>query len=131
MQRVKEHPIDNRQAHLDVACFPTLFPSGRFGEFHARALKLSLAEYVKSRLLNKDCRFRKDAQYIFFLLWQHEIKQLSAGIYNFSKVQKVQSLLVPSSQRCPSQMRRLKQIFLLYFNLCVAQSNTGFCAVQN
>ena len=85
MQRVKEHPIDNRQAHLDVACFPTLFPSGRFGEFHARALKLSLAEYVKSRLLNKDCRFRKDAQYVFFLLWQHEIKQLSAGIYNLLK----------------------------------------------
>ena len=33
---VTEDPIDNRQQHLDVMCFPVLFPTGKFGEFHPR-----------------------------------------------------------------------------------------------
>ena len=27
---VKEDPINNRQQHFDVMCFPTLFPTGKF-----------------------------------------------------------------------------------------------------
>lgn len=42
-------------------------------------------EYAKSRLLNKDSRFRRDPQYVFFLLWQKELRQLSAGVYNLMK----------------------------------------------
>ena len=71
---VREDPIDNRQQHLDVMCFPVLFPTGRFGEFHPRQEKLSHSEYIKLRLLNKDSRFRKDAQYVFYLLWQKEMR---------------------------------------------------------
>ena len=58
---VKEDPINNRQQYLDVMCFPTLFPTGKFGEHHPRTVKLSNSEYIKSRLLNKDSRFRKGA----------------------------------------------------------------------
>ena len=79
---VIDDPINNRQKHLDVMCFPVLFPTGEFGEFHPRKHKLSHSEYIKSRLLNKDSRFRKDAQYVFYLLWQKEMRQLSAGVYN-------------------------------------------------
>ena len=43
------------------------------------------SEYAKSRLLNKDSRFRKEAPYVFFLLWQKELRELSAGIYNLMK----------------------------------------------
>ena len=50
--------MDNRQKYLDVMCFPGLFPNGHFGEFHPREEK-SLSQYIKSRLLNKDSRFRK------------------------------------------------------------------------
>ena len=82
---VKEDALDNRQKFLDVMCFPHLFPSGRFGEFHPRELKISSSEYAKSRLLNKDSRFRKDPQYVFFLLWQKELRELSAGVYNLMK----------------------------------------------
>ncbi|KAL5457558.1 hypothetical protein EMCRGX_G034829 [Ephydatia muelleri] len=85
MQNVKDSPIESRQRHLDVMCFPTLFPSGQFGEFHPRDIHLSASEYAKSRLLNKDSRFRKDAQYVFLLLWQQEMRQISAGIYNVLK----------------------------------------------
>ena len=65
---VKEDPIDNRQQYPDVMCFPSLFPTGKFGEHHPRAVKLSNSEYIKSRLLNKDSRFRKEPQYVFYLL---------------------------------------------------------------
>ncbi len=82
---VKEDALDNRQQHLDVMCFPVLFPTGQFGKFHPRDVKLSHSEYIKSRLLNKDSRFRKDAQYVFYLLWQKEMRELSAGVYNTLK----------------------------------------------
>ena len=73
MLSVKEDPIDNRQKHLDVMCFPVLFPTGKYGEFHPRQEKLSHSEYIKSRLHNQDSHFCKDAPYVFFLLWQKEM----------------------------------------------------------
>ena len=85
LKNVQEDPLGNRQQHLDVMCFPKLFPDGRFGFNYAREVKISASEYAKSRLMNKDSRFRKDPQYVFYLLWQHELKQLSAGIYNLLK----------------------------------------------
>ena len=87
-------PISNRQQHLDVMCFPCLFPTARFGEFHPRKEKLSPSEHIKSRLLNKDSRFRKDAQYVFFLLWQKEMRELSSGVCNLLKSTKKQSMSV-------------------------------------
>ena len=79
---VKEHPLDSRQQYLDCLCFPTLFPSGRYGEFYPRTVNLTFAEYIKSRILNCDSRFRKSPEFIFYYLWQKELRQLSAGIYN-------------------------------------------------
>ena len=76
---IKEDALDNRENYLDVMCFSVLFPTGQFGEHHPRQVKLRHSEYVKSRLLNKDPRFRKDPQYVFFLLWKKEMRQISAG----------------------------------------------------
>ena len=53
---VTEDPINSKQQHLDVMCFPVLFPTGQFGKFHPCKEKLSHSEYIKSRLLNKDSR---------------------------------------------------------------------------
>ena len=90
---VTEDPIKNKQEHLDVMCFPVLFPIGEFGEFQPHREKLSPSEYIKSRLLNKDSRFRKDPQYVFYLLWQKEMRGISAGIYNLLKSISVRSHL--------------------------------------
>ena len=51
MNRIQEHPLDSRQKHLDVLCFPNLFPTGEFGQFHSRQKNLDPREYIKSRLL--------------------------------------------------------------------------------
>ena len=79
---VSEKPLDNRQKYLDVLCFPSLFPTGRYGEFHPRAVRLTFSEYIKSRLMNSDSRFRKSPEFVFYYLWLKELRELSAGIYN-------------------------------------------------
>ena len=82
---VKEDPLSNKFKYLDVLCFPTLFPTGRFGESHPRQQRITPSEFVKSRLMNKDGRFRKEDQYVFYLLWQKELRELASGIYNLLK----------------------------------------------
>ena len=82
---VQEDAISNKFKRLDVLCFPTLFPTGRFGESHPRDNAISVSEFAKSHLLNKDSRFRKDDQYVFYLLWQKEMREISAGMYNLLK----------------------------------------------
>ena len=81
LMKIKEAPLDNRQKHLDVMCFPVLFPDGHYGEFHPREHQLSPSDYIKSRLCNVDSRFRRDPQYIFYLLAQKEKRELKAGIF--------------------------------------------------
>ena len=82
---VREQAIDDRQSHLDLMCFPNLFPTVRFGENHPRQVKLDFSEYVKSRLLNKDSRFRKTSQYVFRLYRSKVKRDLNSGIYNYLK----------------------------------------------
>ena len=93
---VSEQPLDSRLRHLDVLCFPHLFPDGNFGEFHPRQVKLSNSEYIKSRLLNKDPRFRHDPNYVFFLMKQKEMREIKAGVYNLLKTQKSVAMSVSS-----------------------------------
>ena len=92
LRDVKEDALSNKLKHLDVLCFPTLFPSGKFGESHSHAVAITASEYAKSRLLNKDSRFRKNDQYVFFLLWQRQIREISPGIYNMLKSTRQQAM---------------------------------------
>ena len=39
VMNVSEHPLDSRRLHLDLMCFPALFPTGAFGENHPREVK--------------------------------------------------------------------------------------------
>ena len=89
VKNVQEDPLDNQQKYLDVIYFPVLFPTRHFSKYHPCKVKFSHCEYVKSRLLNKDSRFRKDPQYVFYLLWQKEMWEISAGFYNIHKCTKV------------------------------------------
>ena len=88
MLSVQEEPLSSTQKHLDTMCFPVLFPDGNFGKYHPRKVPLSHSEYEKSRLWNKDCRFRKDPQYVFYLLKEKESRELKAGVYNLLKTSK-------------------------------------------
>ena len=82
---IQEPSLDSCQRFLDVLCFPILFPTGRYGQHHPQDVKLNFSEYVKSQLLNKDSRFRKNPEFVFYNLWLKEMKELSVGIYNTLK----------------------------------------------
>ena len=94
VQNVQEDPLDNRQKYLDVMCFPVLFPTGQFGEHHPREVKLDFSQYIKSRLWNKDSRFRKTPQYVFYLLWQKGLRDVNAGIYSVLNTKKSRPMSV-------------------------------------
>ena len=82
---VEDYPLKSNQMNLDLMLYPNLFPTGEFGEHYPRLITLRNAEYVKSRLTNKDSRYRKSAEYIFWLLHQKLMRELKAGIYNMLK----------------------------------------------
>ena len=46
---------------------------------------MSFSEYIKSRLLNQDPHFCKCPEFVFYYLWQKELRELSSGIYNVLK----------------------------------------------
>ena len=46
MLKIEEPALDNRLKYLDVMCFPYLFPSGRYGEFHPREPFVSISSHV-------------------------------------------------------------------------------------
>ena len=82
---VKEDALRNKLKYLDVLYFPTLYPTGKFGEWHPRQQNISPREFVKSCLMNKDGHFRKDDQCVFYLLWQKEMQELASGVLNLVK----------------------------------------------
>ena len=61
----REDPLSNRQKHLDVMCFPTLFLTGKFGKNHPHEVKISHSE--KSRLLNKRFSVQKTCTIVFLI----------------------------------------------------------------
>ena len=85
MVHVAEYPLKSCQQHLDVMCFPDLFPTGRCGEYEPRDVPLSFSEYIKSRMYNKDSRYRKKVEYIFYLMHKKLTRENKAGIYNCLK----------------------------------------------
>ena len=126
MLKIEEAAIDNRLKYLDVMCFPYLFPSGRYGEFHPREIKLTFCEYVKSRLLNKDSRYRKNPEFVFYYLWQKELRELSSGIYNVLKTTGKHGMSVKDFLSGVDSSNKWRPIFPLCFNLFGELSNIGF-----
>ena len=84
--KVNEAPIDSRIKHLDMLCFPDLYPFGIGGQTCDREVRLKPAEYVKCILMSRDSRFRLNQQFIFYLLHQANMRQIASGIYHKLKI---------------------------------------------
>jgi len=75
--------LDNREKNLDLLCFPDLYPFGINGQHHeTRPIKLHNHEFIKCRLKSKCPQYRLNPQYIYFLLYNSNIRQLRRGIYH-------------------------------------------------
>ena len=84
--KVNEAPLDNRTKHLDMMCFPDLYPYGMGGQACRREVHLPPAEYIKCILMSRDSRFRLNHQFIFYLQHQATMRQIASGIYHKLKV---------------------------------------------
>jgi len=82
MLKIQDLSLDNREKNLDLMCFPDLFPFCSNGQCdESRPIKLQEHEYIKCRLTCKHSQFRLNQQYLFYLLNNANIRQLSHGIY--------------------------------------------------
>ena len=80
IKECKAQPLSIWDINLDLMCFPDLFPTGQYGKYTQRSTKLSDSEFRMSRLNNVDGRFRRNQQYLFHLLHDSDIKNLSNSI---------------------------------------------------
>ena len=69
-----EHP------DLDTMCFPELYPDGKYGENYEREIEVKKSDFARSKLLNKDHKFRQSIPYLFYLHNLKVLRELSNGI---------------------------------------------------
>lgn len=67
------------EKNLDIKCFPTIFPTGRFGKDAIRTKSLTDTMFVRSRLRQKDRRFM-NAEYLFHLCHYADMKIITGSI---------------------------------------------------
>ncbi|XP_071582385.1 uncharacterized protein [Temnothorax nylanderi] len=82
MLKIADLPLDNREASLDLLCFPDLFPLGINGRHQARRVKLHDHEFDKCCLMSKHPQFRLNIQFVFFLYNLYTFRQINRGIYS-------------------------------------------------
>ena len=123
---MKEDALSNKLKYLDVLCFPTLYPTGKFGECHPRQQKILPSKFVKSCLMNKDGRFRKDDQYVFISSGKRRCGSLQVVCSTCSRApDSMQSLSGSLLIGCPRTRRKLRPTCPWCSRTCVAQTNTG------
>ncbi|XP_018361467.1 PREDICTED: uncharacterized protein LOC108760158 [Trachymyrmex cornetzi] len=89
MLKIQALPLDNREKDLDLLCFPDLYPFGTNGQHETRPVKLHDHEFIKCRLKSKHSQYRLNQQYLFYLLNNANMRQLSRGIYHKLNVTKL------------------------------------------
>ncbi|KAL6418255.1 hypothetical protein ACFW04_012241 [Cataglyphis niger] len=77
MLKIHDLSLDNREQYLDLMCFLNLYPFGINGQHEFRQIKLFDHEFIKCRLTSKHLQYRLNQQYLFYLLNDANIRQLS------------------------------------------------------
>lgn len=68
-------------SNLDLRAYPELFPTGKFGMRDVcRTVRITNSDYIKSRLLNKNPKFRLHIDYIFHLFYLQEICAMNHSV---------------------------------------------------
>ena len=72
-----------RGKDLDLKCFPDLYLFGMYGQRDEnRVVKLREYDFIKSRLTSKHSQYRLNIQHDFYLLFNNNIRQITAGIFH-------------------------------------------------
>jgi len=76
MDKVHGQSTNIFDAELDMNAFPELFPTGEHGmKDTKRGTKIGTSEYIKSRVLHKDLRFRLNINYLFHSFQVQEVSK--------------------------------------------------------
>ena len=66
---------------LDIKAFPELFPTGKYGMRDVRrAVSISTTDYLRSRLLNRNPKFRLNLNYLFHCFHVQEISNMTHSV---------------------------------------------------
>ena len=107
---------------LEEKLFPALFPYGIGGFMSANVIRSSnigFANYVKSRLLSADPKFRDDPYYLFFLLLVKEMVEMLRSESTFYRKAAKAPLLTPKvvKEITPDFMVRYNTAFSAFKSL--------------
>jgi len=118
--KIQKLPLDNREKNLDLLCFPDLHSFG-VNEQHdeTRPIKLHDHEFIKCRLKSKHPQYRLNSQYIYFLLYNSNIRQLHRGIYHKMNVTNLRDRYTAS------------EYLAMQKNLLESNLNTIFSTLRN
>ena len=73
--------MDIFDSQLDVKAFPELFPTGQYGiRDTTRTAKISTSDYIRSRLLNKNPKFRLNINYLFHCFQIQEVSNMCHSV---------------------------------------------------
>ena len=80
--KIKDAPISSEHSNLDMYCFPDLFPFGvGGGRKEEREEPAQPLRYEKTRLLSSNAQFRRNFQYLFYLLQENERRKINQGLF--------------------------------------------------
>jgi ATP-dependent DNA helicase PIF1 len=81
MSKVNAPNMNIFDSLIDVTAFPELFPTGKFGFRDAnRNVKIGTSDFIKSRLLNKNRRFRLSMNYLFHCFQLQEVSNMCHSV---------------------------------------------------
>jgi len=88
MLMIQNLPLNNREKDLNLL-FPRFYPFSVNGQCQIRPIKLYDYEFIKCRLKSKHPQYKLNHQYLFYLLNNANIRQLS-DIYHKLNVTNLQ-----------------------------------------
>jgi len=78
--KIRTNSLSIYDNDLDLKSFPELYPTAKNGLRDARSIALAPSDFIKSRLLNKNSKFRRNINYIFHLFQQHEVNAMCHSV---------------------------------------------------
>ena len=81
LDKVNDQGANIFDADLDLKAYPELFPTGENGMKDAtRTVKIATSDFIKSRLLNRDPKFRLNTDYLFHTFQVQEISNMCHSV---------------------------------------------------
>ena len=78
---IHDVPLYRTKAFLDAMCFPLFYPLGKNTQHDERQVRLRDCDFIKAKLTSINPRYRRNIEYIFYLLNDCKYRQLDGGIY--------------------------------------------------